>query len=181
LSEDAPMPKMKTIIPDSITPKIRELCQSINPKAEPYYVDVSPDLAAAAADNCFPNVAAKVARDGGEMVSGWIITEWPRVMVEAQFHANWKSPDGKIIDITPKPFPRILFLPDESRRFEDKRIDNIRLALSDDNDARQFVVALAEWERLTGDKVGVNRVPDTPELQRAVAELKRLYPIMDAR
>jgi hypothetical protein len=170
----------KQITPNSVTPKIQELCRSINPQMEPYYVDVRPDGVAVGGE-CFPNVAAKIARDGGELITGWAIWDWPRVMVEAEFHGNWMSPTGDVIDITPKPVGRILFLPDRSRKYEGKRIDNVRLAAFDDKNIHDFIAALAALERLTGSNPGINRVKVTPELRKAVADLRRLFPIMNAR
>jgi hypothetical protein len=62
---------------------------------------------------------------------GWRIWEWPNTLIEAEFHAVWRTPDDRLIDITPAPndFRRILFLPDSSRSYEGRQIDNIRKAL----------------------------------------------------
>ncbi|MGY4403863.1 SEC-C metal-binding domain-containing protein [Bradyrhizobium sp. USDA 3315] len=73
----------------------------------------------AVAGECFSNVAAKVARDGGTLLYGWTIWEWPRVFVEAEHHAIWKS-NGKYVDITPhvNNEDQILFLPDPQRVYD---------------------------------------------------------------
>lgn len=50
---------------------------------------------------CFWNVAAHVADNGGYIVFGWSIYEWPHVFWEAQHHAIWRDPSGNLVDITP--------------------------------------------------------------------------------
>ncbi len=65
---------------------------------------------------CSDGVLEKVKADGGEIVFGWSIWEWPEVLRTAEFHAVWKSPAGELMDITPKPRgeQRILFVQDDS-------------------------------------------------------------------
>jgi len=108
--------------------------------AEPVYLPVQPEADAIALE-CFPNVQAKVARDGGQMQCGWQLWEWPHVLVEAEFHAVWVSPAGKMIDITPKPEGEtyILFVPDPRRRYEGLAIDNVRMPLRDDLLIKHFI------------------------------------------
>ena len=50
-------------------------------------------------------------------IYGWSVWEWPKVFIEAKFHAVWKQPDGSFLDIAPKslPIPRVLFIPDPRR------------------------------------------------------------------
>jgi hypothetical protein len=86
-------------------------------------------------------VEAEVARDGGRMLCGWQLWEWPHVLVEAEFHVVWLSPEGEMVDITPKPHQetRILFVHDERRCYTSVSIDNIRMPLRDDQVIRHFV------------------------------------------
>jgi hypothetical protein len=35
-----------------------------------------------------------VERDGGSVLNGWLIREWPKVIIEAEHHAVWS--DGAI-------------------------------------------------------------------------------------
>jgi hypothetical protein len=60
-----------------------------------------------------------VARDGGEILYGWAIWEWPRVFIEAEHHAVW-SKGGCLTDVTPQvpPADTILFLPDTERAYD---------------------------------------------------------------
>jgi len=61
------------------------------------------------------NVAAKIARSGGDVQYGWAIWENPGISISASFHAVWMSPKGDLFDVTPEPYnaSRILFVPDE--------------------------------------------------------------------
>ena len=91
------------------------------------YVPVIPE-SYCEVQECFPNVEKKVRRDGGEMVVGWQF--WKETFItEGEFHAVWRSDDGKLRDVTPKPFPlaRILFLQDDTRQYNGERVDNIRV------------------------------------------------------
>jgi hypothetical protein len=52
---------------------------------------------------CCDGVSEKIKADNGEHAFGWTIWEWPNVLLTAEFHDVWKSPDGTLYDITPKP------------------------------------------------------------------------------
>ncbi|MBL8517574.1 MAG: SEC-C domain-containing protein [Betaproteobacteria bacterium] len=82
-------------------------------------------------DECFASVEEKVRRDGGERVLGWHIWKG-NLIAEAELHAVWKSPDGQLTDIVPRPLfiSRILFLPDEKIVYTGATVDNIRINLS---------------------------------------------------
>ena len=73
-----------TTTPPEITRAVRRLTDSVVRGAEPVYLPVQPE-ADAIVHECFPNVQAKVARDGGQMLCGWQLWEWPHVLVEAEF------------------------------------------------------------------------------------------------
>jgi len=119
--------------PKALTEDVHELCKTVSPTTLPSYVSVVPE-SYAVENECYGNVAEKIRRDGGSLRYGWQIWERKRLFIEAEFHAVWVSPEGTMLDITPKDIPttRILFLPDPTRRFEGKRIDNIRRTLVDD-------------------------------------------------
>jgi hypothetical protein len=109
---------------------VREFCYEISSDREPAYLDVSPSEQDISLD-CFMNVEKHIAKAGGSIQYGWRIWEWPNTLIEAEFHAVWRTPDGKLVDTTPAPkdFRRILFLPDASRSYEGRQVDNIRKAL----------------------------------------------------
>jgi hypothetical protein len=141
--------ELSTRTPPKITEQIQALCRDLDNTQEPMYVPVQPDPDSKPLE-CFVNVRDKVERDGGRIRFGWAIWEWARVMIEAEFHANWISPGGEQIDITPKPegISRILFLPastdiyDYNREYY--RIDNIRRPLADDPLVAEYIRATEE-------------------------------------
>lgn len=90
--------------------------------------------------DCFLTVEKQVARLGGERVIGWAIWEVPGVFVEAEFHAVWRSPEGEMLDITPRPHPlsHIVFARDSNRKYQGLQIDNFRKPLVLDMDLLQL-------------------------------------------
>jgi hypothetical protein len=52
--------------------------------------------------HCYWNVDDEVRLNGGEMVLGWQILQWPGLFVQALHHALWKTPDGQLFDVTVK-------------------------------------------------------------------------------
>lgn len=96
---------------------------------------------------CSDGVLQKVSVDGGSIVFGWTIWEWPQIMLTAEFHAAWRDPDGKLVDVTPKPHreERILFVPDFSYREDfdfDERPRNRRVRTRSDGDPGATVARL---------------------------------------
>jgi hypothetical protein len=61
-----------------------------------------------------------VAQNGGEIVFGWTIWEWPNVYIEAEHHAVWRDTSGKLIDITPAQGGDVkrLFVPDPTAIYD---------------------------------------------------------------
>lgn len=132
--------RLHTITPPQITRHIRQLIQRVVPGGVASYMTVQPEVEALEKE-CFPNVEAKIARAGGRMLCGWQLWEWPRVMVEAEFHAVWLSPEGQMVDLTPKPHHEttVLFVPDARRRYSGATVDNVRLPVRDDQLIRHFI------------------------------------------
>jgi hypothetical protein len=125
--------------PKLIKPYVLRFCRSVVPDAAPVYVPCRPE-SAAPLNECFPLVDRQVASAGGVSVVGWAVWEWPKVFIEAEFHAVWKQPDGSFFDIVPRhlPIPRILFFPDPKRVYVGRQIDNIRLPLCNDKTVKRF-------------------------------------------
>lgn len=52
-------------------------------------------------NQCSANVQKAVSKFGGEMVTGWLVTDchwwWQYI-----HHAVWKTPEGQLVDITPQ-------------------------------------------------------------------------------
>ena len=125
--------------PKIIKPYVLKFCSSVVPDATPVYVTCRP-LPDAPVNDCFPIVDRQVASAGGESVIGWAVWEWPKVFIEAEFHAVWKQPDGSLLDIAPKvmPIPRILFIPDPQRVYRGRQVANVRRPLCNDKAVKRF-------------------------------------------
>ncbi|MCR6496278.1 hypothetical protein LJB71_08640 [Thermomonas sp. S9] len=119
---------MHTTTPGEISRPIKRLIEKVVPGGNGIYLPVNPE-AGAVVNECFPNVQAKLERDGGQMLCGWQVWEWPHVLVEAEFHAVWKSPAGALVDITPKAQneTHILFVPDPRLSYQGLAKDNVRV------------------------------------------------------
>ena len=169
---------MQTKTPDKLEPSILKFCDSIVPNQQPLYVDVKP-LFNKPVNECFVIVPEHMAIYGGEQIFGWYIGEWPKVLIEAIFHAIWHTKDGILIDITPKEIAtnRILFLPDPHRKYEGRQVDNIRNPLTGDKRIRRFCqlaheLFLAQNE---GDLAYKREVLVTPRIQEIQDEMAQLY------
>ena len=125
--------------PKLIKPYVLRFCRSFVADASPAYVQCLPE-SGVPANECFPIVEQKIATAGGQRVFGWAIWEWPKVFIEAEFHAVWKQPDGSVLDIAPKalPIPRVLFVPDSQRVYRGRQIDNIRQPLCNDKAVKRL-------------------------------------------
>lgn len=140
--------------PSRISPAILSLCQEINPDAKPIEVSVKPDIGAEPSE-CFYNVTARIKRDGGTMVYGWMIREWSRVFIEAEHHALWEK-DGELRDITPKePSERkIVFLPDPSADYDfegNRRRINIKRSLGRFPSVDRWIAAADAYQQAFED------------------------------
>lgn len=123
--------------PERISPHILNFCKSLS-DGQPVYVEVSP-VADANLRDCFQVVADHQKANGGEIVFGWNIWTWPHIWIKGEHHAVWRSPDDRLIDITPKPngVARILFVPDAQRPYDyekNSRLANVCKSLKSDAD-----------------------------------------------
>lgn len=110
------------IFPPSRTPlaaddHVQRLAAELEPGGELLLV---PRIRRLPLGNCYANVIGTVASSGGEPVFGWMFLCWPRLYVEAQYHAVWRQPDGELVDVTAG-FPEdrsahTLFLPTTRQR-----------------------------------------------------------------
>lgn len=157
--------------PEKITDKIMELCRRIVPGEVPQYVPVKPEEWSRPME-CFPNVEQMVKRYGGQQVNGRAIWQWSNVLVEAEAHAVWKSPEGQLIDITPhdNSEDKILFLCDESMIYSGEQIGNIRLALTGSPLAAELIELSEKTEEIMSEYKPGTKIPVT-ELQRKLAPL----------
>lgn len=117
--------------PLRVNSRISKFCQTIVPRQEPFYVPIRPEMDAILGE-CFPNVQAKIEKDGGAVVPGWNIVEFPGLLLEAEYHGIWQSPDGELMDVSPSPLnaDSILFLPDPKRQYEGRQVCNRFLSVA---------------------------------------------------
>lgn len=125
--------------PETIDDDVKKLLKIIGAGHEPIYLDVLPESYAEVVE-CFPAVQKKILRDGGCQQLGWQIWKTKNI-VEAEFHAVWKSPNGELRDITPKhlDIPKILFLPDPNAKYIGAQVDNIRLNITNNRLVDDFI------------------------------------------
>jgi hypothetical protein len=133
--------------PEIISEEIIDFCKEINKQEKPVYLDVLP-VEQSIENECFVNVQKQIDNKGGSFKYGWIIGEWRPVMLEAVFHAVWVEPTtNSLIDVSSPTWEadKILFLPDSSREYKGKQINNIRKALKKDKDIDDFIKAWNEY------------------------------------
>lgn len=126
--------------PTTIHDGVYRLRSKLGLSTKPVFVPVA-DTTGFARDNCFPNTTKKVASDGGTIQHGWTVWELPGKLIEGEFHAVWVSPEGALIDITPKRDgeTQILFIPDPKRIYEDRMVGTVRLPLDNDPRIRRMI------------------------------------------
>lgn len=98
-------------------------------------------------NECFTIVPEHIATHGGQQKIGWYILFWRQVLIEAVFHCVWESPEGKMIDITPKVHKaqNIVFLPDPTKSYAGRQVDNIRKPLVRDENISRFIRLAEEY------------------------------------
>lgn len=135
--------------PEEITPEILDLCRIIDPTQEPVRVPVRP-ATGALPGSCWFNLEDQVANFGGEYQFGWIIWEAKGLLLQGEFHACWRSPEGELIDITPKEDGEreILFQPDSKNVWTGEIVSNLRYPLSDDPRVKAFIQMNDEYDRV---------------------------------
>jgi hypothetical protein len=178
------LPSTLTLNPRAAKPSssaVGSLIEEIVPGGLAILVPVQP-RPRAIQDECFGNVAASVAENGGSVEHGWSLWELPRVLIEAEFHAVWRTTAGDLIDVSPSMSgeSHILFLPDPHRVFEGRQVPNVRRGLRNSPGVREFI---RNAERLfdlhnegeLADKFGLVRVPaEVLTLRRRQAQLQAL-------
>jgi len=125
--------QLRRPIPHSITSDILALCRELVADPKLVFIRVTPGLGVESLD-CFRAVERYIEQHGGSVCYGWQIWRVPNFMVEGEFHAVWRDPDGEMHDITPKQsdIDRILFLPDPERKYDGRQVNNVRRPLRDD-------------------------------------------------
>jgi hypothetical protein len=73
-------------------------------------------------NNCYDNCVEKAKRDGGKVVVGWrksLAASQGALIASLDHHAVWETPQGELIDIT----PRIVLTEGQLKRIIDEVID----------------------------------------------------------
>ena len=101
-------------------------------------------------NECFPNVEHVIQEKGGQQVNGWAIWQWANILVEAEAHSVWRSPEGELIDITPhvNGENEILFLKDDDMVYKGNPIASIRLALTSSKLVAEYIGLMNERDRI---------------------------------
>jgi hypothetical protein len=154
-----------TTTPRAISPPVASLCRDISPDHSPAWAQVKPE-SSAVIEECFSNVSAKVASDGGSILYGWLVWEWHRVFIEAEHHAVWEK-DGRLLDITPhrNGETTVLFLPDPTREYDfasERRLINRKRSLGQFPSVNKWIAATdvlhrAVEEHSVGREIRINR------------------------
>ena len=176
-----------TRTPRTINSHIRRLCARLGIGWKPQYLPVIARADSGFLD-CFSDVARQVAEHGGAIVCGWQLWEFPRILVEAEFHAVWRRPNGALVDVQHKldGEREILFVEDRTRTFTGVRVDNVRLAVGKDPLIAEFIAGNEEFQRVFNERHGgkppglVKLEPDLARMYKALeltqVELIRRYP-----
>lgn len=171
--------------PKLIKPSVLAFCRELVTNPQPCYVPVRP-LDKVPANECFTIVPQHVAENGGMQIIGWSIWQWPRVLIEAEFHCVWQTTDGQLLDVTPKSIrvPRILFLPDPRRSYAGRQVDNVRRPLKHDPVIARFcrVAARIYAELNAGELADVHgEIPMTEQLHQLCSEKEHLLRVLASR
>lgn len=149
--------------PIRVTDKIMELCSGIVPDAVPEYVPVAAQEWSLLSE-CFPNVQKMVRKNGGQQVNGWAIWQWTNILVEAEAHSLWQSPEEKLVDITPHDSgeTNILFLRDDTVVYSEKPIGSIRQPLTGSPLVAELIRLMNERDRmLCASSEGMCEIPES--------------------
>ena len=146
-------PHKQTTPRSPLSKHVRQHCAQLCRASKPVFLPFTPIDARYLPKFCHLNVMHAVERFGGRRVFGWVIWELAKFkFVEGEFHSVWETPEGHLVDLTPRVDgeAEILFLRDDRRRIE-------RVA------GRDFAYANRTNGKLPGcDKV--DRVPIEPNL-----------------
>ncbi len=100
--------------PKEINSTILEFCYGINPDSTPIYTKVFPAIGAKPNESQ-NNVKRYVEKNRGRAVNGWLIKEYRKCLLVAEFHVIYQGKGGRFRDITPQDEEtQILFLQDNN-------------------------------------------------------------------
>lgn len=172
-----PLPKVAS----NTMPNIIDLCERLVPNRKPFYLNVE-IIDGAIKNECYNNVESIIKNKGGSIQYGWQIWETiPDFMAEAEFHAVWADDNGTLHDVTRKSLSginQILFLPDPSRKYTGRQIDNVRIPLQDEILIKQFIENVEKYFEVTNRDELANYhgyiIVDS-EIQKLVKEKNEIF------
>lgn len=143
----------KLTTPYEINSDIIRLCEQIGNVENPIFIDVKP-RSDSIVNECYIDVENQIKEFGGAIQYGWMVWILENAYLEATFHAIWKTPEEKFIDITTKEDneSKILFIPDNNRKFNNYLIPSIRLALTFDPLLFEWVETQSKIEKIKSEK-----------------------------
>lgn len=173
-----------TLTPKNISLTLRTACKKITSQSQPIFVDVKP-ADYSLPNKCTFNVREAVNCEGGSIEYGWLVTVWPKVLLDCIGHAIHVS-DCSRKCVTPNidKSARILFLPDSSLSFDfddpQARMPHRMIPLIDDPSVARFILnekkeieIKCKYTR-TSQSIVIN-ADDTRELKRIEGEKTELF------
>ncbi len=132
--------RFETTTPAAISRPIQKLCREVAGSAEAQFIPVRSHNEAGPLSP-FDAVARKVEQDRGSIQPGWAIWQFADALIEAEFHAVWRSPEGELVDVAARPGGEqtILFVEDARRGHTGAAVDSERRALRRDPLFEDFI------------------------------------------
>jgi hypothetical protein len=138
-------------------PRLEEFCANLRCQGDPILVPLADRLLPI--ENCYWNVLSRIENQGGQILFGWMIRQWPGLYLAAEHHAVWKRPDGNIIDVTqrrPDAEEPTTFALDSVQDIDVRASPNVRieyLRLSKDSRVAELIELSGKMSSVT---IGVN-------------------------
>ena len=162
--------------PRDITSSVRSACRLVS-DSEPVFVNVVPP-SWALVNKCAINAKRYVEENEGEVVFGWAVSIWNKVLIDCIGHAVVKS-NEQYIDVTPNKYDdkKILFVRDDGITFdysdEMSRLPSKNIALSSAKDVKRLVNIEAELYSIkTKYPVTAGMIAPLPEDANTILKLE---------
>ena len=138
---------MKTVVlvktPESITEEIVNACKKVVPDGFPIFVDKK-EFVGARINKCAYNAQDYIGRYGGDILFGWEVTIWEKVLLQLIGHTIVSS-NSSLFCVTPTKYGnnKILFIEDNNITFDftdiNSRMPTIKIPLNDTKMVSRFI------------------------------------------